>query len=739
MKKRSFFVTSISVAALVVGFVAMAANSKTTMAHNFRVRILAPSESSEIYLNKLKGKASCYQTAWVDSATGTVYIGGTNPDGNGSVNYQNASVQYVSWCSRYAWVVSCAYGSQPGWIDYAATYPATGQQLDSVGWYWLGDATTSGGVNRTWGYTQINSSVLDNGDWQPPTSWSYTGYWPVDEDIRPYIQNGQNDFRAGICDTSHTVYVIKDIWIFWYYHITTPAAPSNCTATVGGKCYEIDLTWTDNSDNETYFHIYRDGSWLNAVPANQTYYYDKSITDNSYHSYYVTAYNSYGESSPSNTVQGQALIAPSSAPTGFTASNDKCGQITLNWNSVSGATGYNIYQDGSYLTNHSGTSYVCYITGTHSYYVTAYNTCGESNQSNTAYGTGLTVPSAPTNCSASNDECNQITVSWIDNSGDETGFYIYRDGSYWTTVGAKGTKKEEVRVNTNLPKKTGLLNTGVTKGNAEKGNYSCTNNITGTHNMTDIGTKGKINTNLSTLQKKTELLNTVTIKGNEEKTSYNRIDYITGSHSYYVIAYNTCGNSNQSNTASGTGLTVPTAPSNCQATSLPYPIVITWADNSNNETNFYIYRDGSNIGQTGSNVTNYKDYNVNGHTTYTYYVTAYNTCGESSPSNSSQGEKVEEAKAIPNKFYLSQSIPNPTYSKVTIPFGIPKEVYTVLEIYDLSGKKIASLVNGVSKPGCYAIIWNGTYDNGQKVSPGVYVYRLKAGKFKAIRKLTVLR
>jgi hypothetical protein len=89
-----------------------------------------------------------------------------------------------------------------------------------------------------------------------------------------------------------------------------PAAPSNLTATVSGG--NVILTWIDNSSNESGFRVYRRqqigkgkkwGSWtrLSTTAAGATSYSDLNVASGSYQ-YYVTAYNSSGESAPSNTV-----------------------------------------------------------------------------------------------------------------------------------------------------------------------------------------------------------------------------------------------------------------------------------------------------------------------------------------------------------------------------------------------------------------------------------------------------
>ena len=101
---------------------------------------------------------------------------------------------------------------------------------------------------------------------------------------------------------------------------------------------------------------------------------------------------------------------------------------------------------------------------------------------------------------------------------------------------------------------------------------------------------------------------------------------------------------------------------------------------------------------------------------------------------------VEEVKVmLPKTFYLSQNLPNPAISMTRIPFGVPKEAHITLTIYDISGKKVRTLMARTVAVGHHIINWNGKDDSGKRVAKGIYFYRMEAGKFKATRKLTILR
>ncbi|MCK4352787.1 T9SS type A sorting domain-containing protein [candidate division WOR-3 bacterium] len=94
---------------------------------------------------------------------------------------------------------------------------------------------------------------------------------------------------------------------------------------------------------------------------------------------------------------------------------------------------------------------------------------------------------------------------------------------------------------------------------------------------------------------------------------------------------------------------------------------------------------------------------------------------------------------VPKVFYLSQNSPNPVRSVTTIPFGTPKEARARLKIYDLTGKKVRTLMAGTVAAGHHTVTWNGRDDSGQKVAPGIYFYRLETEQFKDTKKLILLR
>lgn len=94
---------------------------------------------------------------------------------------------------------------------------------------------------------------------------------------------------------------------------------------------------------------------------------------------------------------------------------------------------------------------------------------------------------------------------------------------------------------------------------------------------------------------------------------------------------------------------------------------------------------------------------------------------------------------LPTVFHLSQNYPNPFNPTTTIAFDLPQNSFAELEIYDISGKKVRTVVNKNMEAGSHQVVWNGLDDLGNQVASGVYFYRIQAGEFIAVNKMMLLR
>ncbi|MFH0990667.1 MAG: T9SS type A sorting domain-containing protein, partial [bacterium] len=89
---------------------------------------------------------------------------------------------------------------------------------------------------------------------------------------------------------------------------------------------------------------------------------------------------------------------------------------------------------------------------------------------------------------------------------------------------------------------------------------------------------------------------------------------------------------------------------------------------------------------------------------------------------------------IPTVFSLDQNYPNPFNPSTTIRYGLPKDVKVTLDVYDLLGRKVASLVNAEQKAGYYSVVFQ-----NRSFSSGVYIYRVAAGEYKASKKFVLIK
>ena len=95
---------------------------------------------------------------------------------------------------------------------------------------------------------------------------------------------------------------------------------------------------------------------------------------------------------------------------------------------------------------------------------------------------------------------------------------------------------------------------------------------------------------------------------------------------------------------------------------------------------------------------------------------------------------------IPNDFILAQNYPNPFNPQTTIKFSLPDKKTVRLEIFNMLGQKVRTLINAELAAGYHHFVWNGKNSLGESVSSGIYFYRLQAGdSFVQIKKMTLIR
>jgi len=99
---------------------------------------------------------------------------------------------------------------------------------------------------------------------------------------------------------------------------------------------------------------------------------------------------------------------------------------------------------------------------------------------------------------------------------------------------------------------------------------------------------------------------------------------------------------------------------------------------------------------------------------------------------------------LPGQFSLNQNYPNPFNPSTTIKFAMEKSAFADVAVYDILGRKIATLASEELTPGFYTTTWNGTDDRGVPAASGVYYVRMTATNgrdisFSDVRKLLLMK
>jgi len=88
---------------------------------------------------------------------------------------------------------------------------------------------------------------------------------------------------------------------------------------------------------------------------------------------------------------------------------------------------------------------------------------------------------------------------------------------------------------------------------------------------------------------------------------------------------------------------------------------------------------------------------------------------------------------------LGRNFPNPFNSSTVVVYTIPEATHVKLEVYDLLGRVVKVLVNGVQDAGRHRLVWDGRDSSGRPVASGAYLIRLEAGPFCRMRKAVLIR
>ncbi len=95
---------------------------------------------------------------------------------------------------------------------------------------------------------------------------------------------------------------------------------------------------------------------------------------------------------------------------------------------------------------------------------------------------------------------------------------------------------------------------------------------------------------------------------------------------------------------------------------------------------------------------------------------------------------IDEVESLPQEFSLSQNYPNPFNISTSIRYSLPEASKVTIEIYDILGRKVETLVSGIRPAGWHSVVWNA--DNQPS---GIYFYRLEAGEYAESKNCLLLK
>jgi fibronectin type 3 domain-containing protein len=213
-----------------------------------------------------------------------------------------------------------------------------------------------------------------------------------------------------------------------------PGVPTGLSATAGNQ--QIALSWSVGS-GATSYNVKRSttsgGPYTQVSAPTGTNFTDTGLTNGTTYFYVVSAVNASGESANSTQASGTPKAPVPAVPTGLSATGGNL-QVSLSWNTSSGATSYNVKRSatsgGPYTVVGSPTATSFTDTGltagtTYFYVVSAVNASGESaNSTPASASTNTALPTAPSGVLATAGN-NQIVVEWSAVSG-ATGYKVKR-------------------------------------------------------------------------------------------------------------------------------------------------------------------------------------------------------------------------------------------------------------------------------------------------------------------------
>jgi hypothetical protein len=95
---------------------------------------------------------------------------------------------------------------------------------------------------------------------------------------------------------------------------------------------------------------------------------------------------------------------------------------------------------------------------------------------------------------------------------------------------------------------------------------------------------------------------------------------------------------------------------------------------------------------------------------------------------------VAQNRELPKEFGLSQNYPNPFNPATQIEFALPRETHVTVDVFNLLGERVATIVDGVRQAGYHVVSFN-----AGELPSGIYLYRFATNEYSTIRKMMLVK
>ncbi|MBU0509000.1 T9SS type A sorting domain-containing protein [bacterium] len=526
-----------------------------------------------------------------------------------------------------------------------------------------------------------------------------------------------------------------------------------------GLCNGVVITW-NNVAGEDSFQIRRNGTRIAAVLSDVLTYTDTTAVPGVVYSYSVVAYNLCGPGPVSASDNGYRATLPTQV-TNVQATINRCDSVIVTWTDVATETLYRVFRDGIEVGTRpaNATRFAEQPpTGTYQYTVRAENACGNGPISAPATGTRLVAPLPPT-ITGGPPQCMTIVIFPAAGGGDVDSFFFYRDGANRVgRVHASADSWEEMIVGTH--------NYYATAYSVDCNMESAPSNILSLvgHDLAFPPTTLTVTT--------PETCDSIRLswpQGTGEIESYvvrrdgNPIDTVAGlvyrdievddalDHEYAVAAYNRyCGvgdftapvtgrmrplievHSDLADTLQAREDTVYIALTHCSAVE-----VDSFFMSFNNGPFLYVTHAAPPVDTLEVVVPEPPDaYTDNCRARIISYRGTRSDTTTSDPFVIYRDLAVDDLAGaeIPKDFTLDQNYPNPFNPATTVRFGVPKVVEVRIEIFDVLGRHVTTLAEGVYQPGWHRVIWDCS-----ACPTGMYILRMQTDEKVLLRKMLLMK